>query len=832
MNGAAAVRGAVVAGLAALVGLAGGVGVGEDVRLKNGMAFSGKPGKIAEFGEAPAAGEAEESIKPIFLLDDDLKRVYFPTKQIVSTEPSIPTPRQTIELSNHRVAKAGQKIGILGGWAPTSEWDEFGRRTVRLTTADGPIDVIQGITRITPSVTWIEGLSTKRSYVWDMRVATDSLPRDLIRRILPRHLDWLDPNDRLLVVRLYIQAERYSDAAAELEQVTKDFPELTEPRKLIPGLHQRAAQKLIDEIGLRKEAGQHRLAATILAGFPADGVATETLVRVRDLFREYEDEHVKGDKFLVDLKAAIDGLADPAQQAEARAVYAEIQARMNFNTLPRAESFIRLADDRTLTPSRRVALAVSGWMLGTDKSGTDLAESLSVVRVRDLVRAYMNTTTAGERQGLVDRIKAEQAGTPGRIAEILAYMHPPRPLPEHPLEARRREAAAAAAVPPSTAPASDATAIPPPPSPPPGETPAPPAAPEPLQPQSEDEEPGYYKLTVPGLEGETYTYHVQLPPEYDPHRRYPCLVTLTGRPGMARQQMRFWTGPYHPDTGTHLGQAARHGTIILSPEWARPDQTSFQSTAREAAAVLFPLRDAMLRLAIDTDRVFLSGHSMGGDAAWDLGVSHPDLWAGVIPIVATSTRYVPRYHQNARYTSWLFLGGELDADWRSANKTDFNRYFKNAGYDVIVFEYQGRGHEGYADALLDIFRWMGLHQRPPAPKEFACESLRPWDNFFWYVETTDFPPATMVVPAEFEYKTVSRPALTEGRTLATNGLTVRGGGASTKVHLSPEVVAFGKKVTVNGKSYEAVGDVATLLEDVRRRGDRYHPVFMTVDGKR
>ena len=52
------------------------------------------------------------------------------------------------------------------------------------------------------------------------------------------------------------------------------------------------------------------------------------------------------------------------------------------------------------------------------------------------------------------------------------------------------------------------------------------------------------------------------------------------------------------------------------------------------------LRDACKRFSIDIDRVFLSGHSMGGDAAWDIGLAHPDLWAGVIPIVAAADKYV------------------------------------------------------------------------------------------------------------------------------------------------------------------------------------------------
>ena len=64
--------------------------------------------------------------------------------------------------------------------------------------------------------------------------------------------------------------------------------------------------------------------------------------------------------------------------------------------------------------------------------------------------------------------------------------------------------------------------------------------------------------------------------------------------------------------------------------------------------MLGALRDACRRFAIDTDRVFLTGHGIGGDAAWDIGLAHPDIWAGVIPIVAVADRYVGRYAKNAR----------------------------------------------------------------------------------------------------------------------------------------------------------------------------------------
>ena len=101
-------------------------------------------------------------------------------------------------------------------------------------------------------------------------------------------------------------------------------------------------------------------------------------------------------------------------------------------------------------------------------------------------------------------------------------------------------------------------------------------------------------------------------------------------------------------------------------------------TVREHALVLGCYRDACRRFAVDTDRVFLSGHSMGGDAAWDIGLAHPDLWAGVIPIVAKSDRFCTFYRKNAKNLPFYFVCGELDGNKMAKNANDLDHYLRAA----------------------------------------------------------------------------------------------------------------------------------------------------------
>ena len=74
--------------------------------------------------------------------------------------------------------------------------------------------------------------------------------------------------------------------------------------------------------------------------------------------------------------------------------------------------------------------------------------------------------------------------------------------------------------------------------------------------------------------------------------------------------------------------------------------------------------------SIDTDRVFLTGHGIGGDAAWDIALAHPDLWAGVIPFVAVGRYSTSAAMPRTRSTCpWYFVGGELDGDKMVRNAT-------------------------------------------------------------------------------------------------------------------------------------------------------------------
>jgi predicted esterase len=771
-----------------------------EIIMKSGFRMEGKLGKVSGLADNPlkpdgGAGEIDNRL--IVLVDDGLRRTFVCTYQVREALESEPLAMTRIK-TQQRVAPArARRIGMVGPILGVENWDDFGRRKFMMQSGQGPLTIIQGMTEITPVWTKVEGLMSGTPYQWDMRIATSSIPRDTLSAVLMNQIDTADVDQRRQIVKLYIESDRYQDASKELIRMFEDFPELRkEMTDLSRDLRQMSARRLMKEIELRQAAGQDRLAHRMLTAFPEEGVASTMLGQVREKLGDYDKKVAQGELVLAKLDENAKLVKDAVLRTRIKPIQQEIKEELNIHTLDRFGDFLRLADSEKLEAEQKVSLAISNWLLGAGGGIENLAVSLSVYNTRNLTRDYLQTTRRDERVKLLEALRQEEGATPGYIAKLLAHMKPPVVTKPDDAAAEADDAKAEAA-----------------------------------------QMPGLYRLTVPGPTGMAdFNYHVQLPPEYDPYKRYPVVVTLNGSATRPIEQIDWWAGVYNKDLQLRMGQAARRGYIVIAPEWTRKHQRKYEYSAREHAAVLFSLRDACKRFSADTDRVFLSGHSMGGDAAWDIGLAHPDLWAGVIPIVATADKYVSRYWENAKNVPFYFVAGEMDGDRMSVNGPELDRYLTRTGFDCVVVEFLGRGHEDFIDEIQRLFDWMDLHERDFGREKFEVSTLRTWDNFFWWAELDQMPSRSVIAPVLFDDKVKDvRPILVEGRVVpeANRVRLVTGAGKAT-IYLSPEIVDFDKRISISVNTLRDISDnirpqIETILEDARGRGDRQHPFWAKVE---
>ena len=118
-----------------------------------------------------------------------------------------------------------------------------------------------------------------------------------------------------------------------------------------------------------------------------------------------------------------------------------------------------------------------------------------------------------------------------------------------------------------------------------------------------------------------------------------------------------------PETGHNLPKelAQEHGYILATPK-GRDPWDGYQGNSETD---VLDVRDRMVRIyPIESGRVFLTGHSMGGSGTWTIGFRHSEQFAALAPVAPAFGRFPPdvfaRMFGNAPAMPVLFSAGLKD----------------------------------------------------------------------------------------------------------------------------------------------------------------------------
>ena len=385
-------------------------------QLRNGMVLRGSKAQIATLKEGfGAAAAAQVNVRPIWLIDDGLRRQYIHGKAMIAAPPvQQPNLAQSIEIWQPKPL-GGKIVGGLGNILALSPFNEFGRRQMRMSGPKGPVHVIQGIQELNPRYARLIALKPAQgqpTLLWDMRVATSSLPSSSLNKIFKHRIDPTDLSGRLEVVRFYIAADRFGDAKAALEEIIRDFPaEKKSLEKQLIGLTQRQASQLLGEAEKRAKAGQYKLAKEILSNFPTDDVGRITRLKVQDAMAGLVQKEQESKDLVAQLRKQIGEL--PVGQANKIAdVVNEIGRGLSADTLARLSDYKRLKDAESIAIEDRIALAIGGWLLGSGSGVQNLSIAASLGQVRNLVAEYLSGVDATRRETILVALKNLEGALP------------------------------------------------------------------------------------------------------------------------------------------------------------------------------------------------------------------------------------------------------------------------------------------------------------------------------------------------------------------------------------------------------------------------------------
>ena len=100
--------------------------------------------------------------------------------------------------------------------------------------------------------------------------------------------------------------------------MVRDFPDQSELEKEVRAIRQLQARRIIDEINVRRQAGQHRLAFGLLQNFPRDQIAGETLQQVRQMLEQYAETQKQGKDILDGIEKNLAGIKDAPDSQSVR----------------------------------------------------------------------------------------------------------------------------------------------------------------------------------------------------------------------------------------------------------------------------------------------------------------------------------------------------------------------------------------------------------------------------------------------------------------------------------------------------------------------------------
>jgi len=205
---------------------------------------------------------------------------------------------------------------------------------------------------------------------------------------------------------------------------------------------------------------------------------------------------------------------------------------------------------------------------------------------------------------------------------------------------------------------------------------------------------------VSSIDGTTQPYSVAIPKGYDPTRECPLLVVLHGSGVDERGFIR--------ESGVLVSGL---NWIAMAPQ-ARGLSDWYQGDS--GRDVFECIEDVCKRYAVNPDRIFLYGFSMGGYGAWRLGLGHAERFAGVA-VASAPLRHgeedLEPLLASVEHLPLFVVHGTADTSISVEEARRAVAILRKRDYPALTYlELEGAGHGGYGVRFaLHLRKWLRKH---------------------------------------------------------------------------------------------------------------------------
>jgi predicted esterase len=196
-------------------------------------------------------------------------------------------------------------------------------------------------------------------------------------------------------------------------------------------------------------------------------------------------------------------------------------------------------------------------------------------------------------------------------------------------------------------------------------------------------------------------YQVYVPAAYDKSKMFPLVIALHGMGGDENSIFQAYA------QGAFKTEAEKHGYIVACPKGRKPASMYIGDAEKDVMDVIAEMRRDY---TIDPDRIYLTGHSMGGYGTWSVAMNHPDVFAALAPISGGANN--PAAMSKIAHIPQLVVHGDKDPTVPVERSRVMVAEGKKLGAEIKYIEVPGGDHGSVvAPNFLAVFEWFDTHKR-------------------------------------------------------------------------------------------------------------------------
>ncbi|MCX7995340.1 MAG: prolyl oligopeptidase family serine peptidase [candidate division WOR-3 bacterium] len=265
----------------------------------------------------------------------------------------------------------------------------------------------------------------------------------------------------------------------------------------------------------------------------------------------------------------------------------------------------------------------------------------------------------------------------------------------------------------------------------------------------------YVKTFISKIDNSCQYYGVLPPEDFNPESEYGLIMSCHGANVEAINQVRSYS--------------KKEWAYVVAPTNRRRYGFDWQDWGE--LDFLEVLEDVKKKFKIDEDRIYLTGHSMGGHGVWHIGLSHPGLFAAIAPSAGWTSFQLyfpwflqrsemfaepeliklrdivlrkdntPVFLENALNLPIYILHGGADEVVPPLQGRMMAQYLKELGYEFMYNEVEGKGHWWDIDStpgvdcvdLKEMMDFLRNRKRNPVPESiiFRTSNIAHSNKAYW-----------------------------------------------------------------------------------------------------